>query len=171
MRIIINDANILIDLVQLDLMSEFIKLEMELKTTDFVCEELNEEQKIVITDFINSGDIQLIVTEDDEDYNRIVDILENSSGLSFEDCSVWYYAEKLEGILLSGDGRLRKQAIANGIIVRGILYIFDQLLLANLITFELAIEKLEQLYENNTRLPIASKNERILSWTVKEHVK
>ncbi len=171
MRIIINDANILIDLVQLDLMSEFIKLEMELKTTDFVCEELNEEQKIVITDFINSGDIELIVTEDDEDYNRIVDILENSSGLSFEDCSVWYYAEKLEGILLSGDGRLRKQAIANGIIVRGILYIFDQLLLANLITFELAIEKLEQLYENNTRLPIASKNERILSWTVKEHVK
>ncbi len=170
MRIIINDANILIDLVQLDLMNSFIQLEMELKTTDFVYEELNEEQKIVITGFIDSGDIELIVTEDDEDYNRIVDILENSSGLSFEDCSVWHYAEKFEGTLLSGDGRLRKQAIANGIIVRGILYIFDQLLLANLIMFELAIEKLEQLYEINPRLPIASKNERILSWTSKEHV-
>ena len=170
MRIIINDANILIDLVQLDLMNSFIQLEMELKTTDFVYEELNEEQEIVITGFIDSGDIELIVTEDDEDYNRIVDILENSSGLSFEDCSVWHYAEKFEGTLLSGDGRLRKQAIANGIIVRGILYIFDQLLLANLIMFELAIEKLEQLYEINPRLPIASKNERILSWTSKEHV-
>lgn len=170
MRIIINDANILIDLVQLDLMNEFIQLEMELKTTDFVYEELNEEQKIVITSFIDSGDIELIVTEDVEDYDRIINIMESSSGLSFEDCSVWHYAEKLEGILLSGDGRLRKQAIANGISVRGILYIFDQLLLANLITFELAIDKIEHLYEINPRLPINSKNERILRWTSGEHV-
>ncbi len=43
MRIIINDANILIDLVQLDLMNEFIQLELDLKTTDFVYEELNDE--------------------------------------------------------------------------------------------------------------------------------
>ena len=43
MRIIINDSNILIDLVQLDLMNEFIQLELDLKTTDFVYEELNDE--------------------------------------------------------------------------------------------------------------------------------
>ena len=43
MRIITNDANILIDLVQLDLMNEFIQLELDLKTTDFVYEELNDE--------------------------------------------------------------------------------------------------------------------------------
>lgn len=45
MRVIINDANILIDLVQLDLMNEFIQLKLDLKTTDFVYEELNDEQK------------------------------------------------------------------------------------------------------------------------------
>ena len=43
MLIIINDSNILIDLVQLDLMNEFIQLELDLKTTDFVYEELNDE--------------------------------------------------------------------------------------------------------------------------------
>lgn len=169
MRVIINDANILIDLVHLDLMDEFIQLEMELKTTDFVYEELNEDQKDVINGFINSGDIELIVTEEDEDFTSIANILENSSGLSFEDCSVWHYANKLDGILLSGDGRLRKQAVANGIPVKGILYVFDQLLLKELITFDYAIEKLEELYEINPRLPIHSKNEKISNWSLQKH--
>jgi hypothetical protein len=44
MRKIINDTNILIDLVHLDLMNKFIQLKLELKTTDFVIEELNEDQ-------------------------------------------------------------------------------------------------------------------------------
>jgi rRNA-processing protein FCF1 len=139
MRIIINDANILIDLVQLDLMNEFIQLELDLKTTDFVYEELNDEQKKVVAAFVESGDIEIIVTHEDVDLNSIVRILTSSSGLSFEDCSVLHYASKLNGIFLSGDGKLRKQALAKGIPVRGILFIFDQLLLNNLITFENAI--------------------------------
>lgn len=170
MRVIINDANILIDLVHLDLMNEFIQLEIELKTTDFVFEELNENQKIIIEGFVNSGDIELIITEKEEDFISISTILENSSGLSFVDCSVWHYANKLDGILLSGDGRLRKQATANGVLVKGILYIFDQLLLNHLISFDYAIEKLEQLYEINPRLPINSKNERITSWSSHKNI-
>lgn len=170
MRIIINDANILIDLVHLDLMNEFIQLKLELKTTDFVFEELNEDQKSIIIEYINYNHIELITTENDEDFESIITILENSSGLSFEDCSVWYYANKLNGILLSGDGKLRKQAMANGILVKGILYVFDQLLLNDLISFEYAIEKLEQLYEINPRLPVNSKNDRIMNWSSQKHV-
>jgi predicted nucleic acid-binding protein len=170
MRVIINDANILIDLVHLDLMNEFIQLEIELKTTDFVFEELNDNQKIIIAEFIASGNIELIITEKEEDFEGITTILENSSGLSFEDCSVWHYANKLDGILLSGDGRLRKQATANGILVKGILYVFDQLLLNNLISFNYAIEKLEILYEINPRLPIDSKNERIANWSSQKYL-
>ena len=141
MRIIINDANILIDLVKLDLMDKFIKLEFELKTTDFVFEELNEDQKIVIESYINSEHIELITTEQEDDFESIITILENSSGLSFTDCSVWHYANKLNSVLLSGDGKLRKQATANGILVKGILYIFDQMLLNGLISFDFAIKK------------------------------
>ena len=170
MRIIINDANILIDLVHLDLMNEFIQLDLELKTTDFVFEELNEEQKIIIEGYINSEHIELIITEEEGDFESITTILENSSGLSFEDCSVWHYADKLNGILLSGDGKLRKQAIANGVTVKGILYLFDQLLLNELISFDYAIVKLNQLYEINQRLPVNSKNERIMNWSSQKHV-
>ena len=170
MKIIINDANILIDLVHLGLMNEFIQLNLELKTTDFVFEELNDDQKIIIQGYVNSSDIEVIATEEEEDFQSITTILENSSGLSFEDCSVWHYANKLNGILLSGDGKLRRQAIANGISVRGILYIFDQLLVNSLISFDYAIEKLEQLYEINPRLPINSKNERITNWSLQKHI-
>jgi predicted nucleic acid-binding protein len=169
MRIVINDANILIDLVKIDLMNQFVQLDMELKTTDFVLEELNDEQKNIVKQFIEAGKIEIIVTEEVEDFVGIASVLENSSGLSFEDCSVWYYANKLDVILLSGDGRLRKLAIANGITVRGVLYVFDQLLLKELLTFEVAIEKIELLYKINSRLPIQSKNERIAHWVLKKH--
>lgn len=167
--IIINDTNILIDLVHLNLMDEFILLDLELKTTDFVFEELNEDQKTIIEGYINQGNIELITTVEEEDFVSITAILGNSSGLSFEDCSVWHYANKLNGILLSGDRKLRKQATANGISVKGILYVFDQLLLNDLISFDLALEKIEQLYEINPRLPIYSKNERTSNWLAQKH--
>lgn len=61
MRIIINDTNILIDLVHLDLMNKFIQLKLELKTTDFVFEELNEDQKIIINEYIKSEHIELMI--------------------------------------------------------------------------------------------------------------
>ena len=170
MRVVINDANILIDLVKIDLMNQFVQLDMELKTTDFVFEELNEEQKNIITLYINVGEIEIITTEKVEDFAGISSILDHASGLSFEDCSVWYYANKFKGILLSGDGRLRKLAIANGIEVRGILFVLDQLLLKDWITFELAIEKIELLYKINSRLPISSKNERISHWILEKHL-
>lgn len=170
MRVIINDANILIDLVQLDLMNEFIQLKLDLKTTDFVYEELNDEQKKVVATFVESGHIEIIVTDEDVDLNSIVSILTSSSGLSFEDCSVLHYASKLNGILLSGDRKLRKQALAKGISVRGILFIFDQLLLNNLIMFESAIIKIQLLYDINPRLPGHSKDERISGWILNRHV-
>lgn len=170
MKIIINDANILIDLVKLDLMNEFILLKFDLKTTDVVYDELNDNQKVIIESYINSGYIELITIEKVEDFQSIATILENNSGLSFEDCSLWHFADKLNGTLLTGDGKLRKQVKAKGITVKGILFVFDQLLLGNLISFEYAIAKINALYEINPRLPISSKNERIENWTLKKHI-
>lgn len=112
----------------------------------------------------------MIITESLEDYNGIISISENTSGLSFEDCSVWYYANKLNGILLTVDGRLRKQATANGISVKGILFIFDELLSNDLISFENALEKINFLCEINQRLPPSAINDRWISWASKQHL-
>jgi hypothetical protein len=43
MRIIVNDANILIDLVELQLLPQFFALEFEFYTTTLILEELLEE--------------------------------------------------------------------------------------------------------------------------------
>jgi predicted nucleic acid-binding protein len=170
MRIVINDANILIDLVHLDFTEVFFQVEnLELKTTDFVFEELLEEQKIIVNRFVAEGRLEILESVED-DLIEIVNIKSQTTGLSFEDCSVWYFAQKTNGILLTGDGKLRRQSIQSGIEVKGILYIFDELLNQGLITFEFALLKINQLYELNDRLPIEAKDERIESWSRQQHI-
>lgn len=170
MRIVINDANILIDLVHLDLVEVFFSLhDLDLKTTDFVFEELHEEQKDIVEQFVQNNTLKIIESTE-EDLSSIFQILSTTSGLSIEDCSVWYYAKKNAGILLTGDGNLRKQSSADGVEVRGILYIFDQLLISGLMSFELAIEKLNHLYLLNERLPIVAKIQRLDCWSRSEHI-
>jgi predicted nucleic acid-binding protein len=169
MRIVINDANILIDLFNLDLVEVFFGLQdLDLKTTDFVFEELLEDQKVVVEKFIQNSTLKIVESTED-DLTSIYQILSTTSGLSVEDCSVWYYAKKSSGILLTGDGKLRKLSSADGVEVRGILYIFDQLLVSRLMSFDLAIEKLNQLYLINERLPIEAKKQRLDCWARSEH--
>lgn len=170
MRIVINDANILIDLIHLNIIDIFFQLEnLELRTTDFVFEELLDEQKEILDVYIRDGFLTIIESTE-EDLLRISLILNNTRGLSFEDCSVWYFAKSINAILLTGDGRLRKQSLQDGVDVRGILYVFDYLLLSGLITFELALVKINQLYQINNRLPVSAKDERLICWGRAEHV-
>lgn len=170
MKIVINDANILIDLAKLELIEIFSKINFDLHTTDFVIEELNDEQHKPVSKLVKNGKLKVIETEDALDFQGIVDILENSSGLSFEDCSVWYYSKKLTGALLTGDGKLRKQATKGGIEVRGIIFIFDELIKQGLISFTIAIDKIENLSKLNNRLPKKEIEKRIENWKNKTQV-
>lgn len=101
MRIVINDANILIDLAKLDLLAEFSSLDFELYTTDFVFNELNDVQKNAIQKLVDNKLMFVLETSKLEDYQGIQRLLDQNNGLSFEDCSVWYYSQKLSGILLT----------------------------------------------------------------------
>ena len=90
--------------------------------------------------------------------------------LSFEDCSVWYYSQKLSGTLLTGDGKLRKQVSKQGIEVRGIIYVFDELVNESLLDFPIAIEKIKQLFQLNNRLPKKEIDKRIENWKDENNV-
>jgi len=170
MRIVINDANILIDLIHLQMIHLLFELKhLELKTTDFVFEELETPQRAILQIFIDQGTLEILESEE-KDLENIFNLLNKTSGLSFEDCSVWYFAKINNGILLTGDGKLRKQSSQDGIEVRGILFVFDELLKAGLITFDLALLKLDELYQINSRLPIKAKIERIEFWSREEHI-
>ena len=170
MKIVINDANILIDLVKLELLEAFSKLTFDLHTTDFVIEELSDQQRGPITELSESNKLGIIETIKIEDFQGINSILENSSGLSFEDCSVWYYSKKLSGVLLTGDGKLRKQARKDNLEVRGIIYLFDEFLRQGIITFQEAVEKIKQLSLLNNRLPKKEIEKRIKLWNENKYV-
>lgn len=169
MKIVINDANILIDLAKLDLLDIFSKLPFDLYTTDFVYEELNEDQKNPVSVLHKNGYLKIIETEETIDFQNITELLESSSGLSFEDCSVWYYSQKLSGTLLTGDGKLRKQVSKQGIEVRGIIFIFDELVKQKLLDLPIAVVKIKQLFQLNNRLPKKEIDKRIEHWSEKNN--
>ncbi len=166
MKILINDANILIDLLHLELIEEFCSLDFKLYTVDVIIEELNEVQKATIYQF----DSIIILELNTNQILEVAAILQANKGLSFEDCAVWYYSRELQGILMSGDGKLRNKAKESGIEVRGILYLFDQLLVQDKVDFEVAISKINQLKQLNNRLPQKQIDLRISSWKENKHV-
>ena len=164
MRVFINDANILIDIVKLDLLSQFSELSYDLYTTDFILEEINQEQRLEIDRLIDEGKFNIIFTSDIKDFQAINDLLKNASGLSFEDCSAWYYTKKMNGTLITGDKKLRKMVEKNGIEVRGLIFILDEILNQELISFPDAVQKIELLYQLNDRLPQNELEKRIRLW-------
>ncbi len=166
MAIFINDTNILIDLAELGLLQEFSKIEGELCTCDLVVAELEDAtQKDKVHQLIDSGILKILDLTAMELFEEVAPMQGNTSGLSLEDCSVWYLAKKHNGILLSGDGRLRKQASKNGINVKGILYVFDELVAQEIISEQTAGERLIQLKTYNPRLPQKELDDRIKKWS------
>jgi predicted nucleic acid-binding protein len=80
------------------------------------------------------------------------------------DCSVWNYARENNFTLLTGDKKLRNIAIESGVNVCGILFLFDEMVAQGIINVNVAIDKLTELYRNNTRLPKKEIDKRLELW-------
>lgn len=164
MRIIINDANILMDIADLNLLEHLPQLKYELHTTDFVIAEIEDiDQSSKLNSFIKDKKLK-VVSFSAERLNKIYALVNMHSGLSVTDCSVLSYSKEVDGILLTGDGKLRKVAQKADIEVRGILFIFDELVNMEIISKKLAVIKLMELISINTRLPLDEIHKRIEKW-------
>lgn len=159
MAVYINDANILIDIVNVGLVNEFAQLDFELRTNNLIIEEIKEHMD-VISPIIKQGLLSVVEIQINE-YQSITDLLTTTKGLSFEDCSVLYQAQSGSHTLLTCDGRLRKKATSLNVQVRGSIYIIDEIYDQNLIGISVYIEKLEILKSSNTRLPMSEIDKRI----------
>jgi hypothetical protein len=101
-KIIVNDANILIDLVELKILPYFFQLEFEFHTTAMILEELFEEQKEELIPYIETG--KLIVDDiTEEDLIEILMIRATKPILSEQDCSAFYIARKINTVLVTSD--------------------------------------------------------------------
>lgn len=154
----INDANILIDLCDLDIIEEFLKLDMQLCTTDFVMAELEEKQKRLF------GDKLVVLTTKPESFAEIILLSESHSALSFEDCTIWFHTIQKDGVMITSDKPLRNAAKAKGTNVRGILHLFDEMKKQNCMSMQKCISKLEQLKTINPRAPRDLIDQLIANW-------
>ncbi len=161
MQITISDANILIDLIQLDLLAVFFSLNFDFQTTDFIVNELYPTQQQALQPFRNSGKLKVNTFSPIE--MAAISTLQRSN-LSFADCSGLYVAKKESAWLLTGDGNLRKTAETESITVKGILFILDAIVVANLLLPSEATNKLNELKNINNRLPAEACNQLLAKW-------
>ncbi len=152
MRIIVNDANILIDLVELHILREFFALEFEFHTTDLVLAELDETHRNELIGFIQTGDLKVRELSA-KDMLQVSEIRSLKRMLSIPDCSTILCAEKVDGVLLTSDNVLRKFAKERSTEVHGHLWVFDRMWEAKLLTGqELSVKLTLLTNEINRRL-------------------
>ena len=163
MAIAVNDANIFIDLFEIDLIDTFFKLKLDLHTTNLVMNELDFEQKTVLEKQVAKKKLtvkKLNETELEDVKRKEI----TSTKLTKQDVSVYAYAKELNATILTSDNRLRKEAKAKGFEVHGILWVFETMMQEKLMKPKKASEKLTELMKINTWLPMEECRKRIEKW-------
>jgi predicted nucleic acid-binding protein len=163
MIFLVNDANILIDLLKINLLDIFFQLEFEFQVTDIVFSEIQEDNAGDLESFVDNGNLKKQVFSF-EDLIQIQLIEVDYPALSIADCSCLYLSQKCDATLLTGDGALRRIATQQEIEVHGILWLLDEMITNELITKTEARVKLLQLMELNPRLPANECQKRLKSW-------
>jgi hypothetical protein len=90
--------------------------------------------------------------------------IHRSCNLSIQDCSILSYCEEHGYTMLTGDKVLRTKASERNISVRGVIFIFDQLVDNCIIPASIAAERLERLNSINQRLPHKEIESRLIKW-------
>ena len=160
MIVYITDANIFIDLHYAGLLNLMPRLGLPFLTTPLVVDELDSEQQLDLQSLVRLKALQIreISLKEINDFPL-------PNGLSLPDRSVICLAVRENGVLISGDGLVRRTAGNLGIDVRGLLWIFDEFVSMNLISPIDAAIKLEFLVvEKGSRQPSSEYMSRLEKW-------
>ncbi len=152
MKVLITDANILIDLLKTGSDDYFFKLDFEIYTTQAVIDECNDVQRKVLFKHIGSGCLSIFHLQDEDD-EIIESMLMANRSLSYADCTVLHAAVSLSAVLLTGDRDLRSTSRMKDIEVRGIFWVFDELLKYKVVDSREYRQKLLKLKDVNQWLP------------------
>ena len=158
-RIYISDTNIWIDFRNAGLLDELFQLPFELCCTDFVLGELQDFQHEVL---LERG--LLVETLEGDAIGRLFGLMAAHNNSSLADVSCYLLSQDTGWPLLTGDGRLRRQAQHDGMEVHGALWLLDQLVEHEVIQRDRAAECLENMLAHGARLPHAECHSRLASW-------
>lgn len=149
--IVVQDACILFDLVDLDLLKVFFQLDLTVLTTpQVIAEIIDEDQQSTIEAHVQNGDLKV---DKDGSYESIAELFDKFPGLSVADCSVLELALRKKAVVLSSDGGLRKISRRKNCEVHGTLWIIQELHDYGIIGNAAAIEKLKMYASINLRAP------------------
>lgn len=169
MKIVVTDACIFIDVINLNLTAKFFSLELDIHTTTDIINELYLEQKQILEGYESSkklfvhklsGEEQLALMEQD-----------HPKALTPEDLSVIFIAQKLgDATVLSSDKPLRNYAKKLSIEYHGMLWILDQLVAQDTLPKPEAIAKLNAwisstpIYRDNAEIK-GEVDKRVKAWS------
>jgi rRNA-processing protein FCF1 len=168
MKIIIHDANVLIELFTSELLEPQCKLNFRMMTTSLVWREVNRKrQKPRLRRVAERGifGVEPVGAESLAEMGTLQ--MDLTAGLSLEDTSVLFLASRERAILLTGDGALRWCVSERGITVQGMLWILDPLVARKVMAAGVAVDRLERLQKMGlSRLPRGECTQRIRKWRV-----
>ena len=163
MRFVI-DANILIDLQNGNLLSQFFSLKVHLSTPDVVMEEISGSCGVL------SQEYGLRVEElTGELVMDAMNLRARHRCLSVPDAFVLVLAKDIGCPVLTGDRCMKRAAEEVGIPVHGILWCLNHMLQEETLDYQQAISSLETIMQKNNRLPQAECQERLKGWRAQIH--
>lgn len=169
MKIVVTDACIFIDVINLNLTAKFFGLELEIHTTADIINELYPEQKQILEGYKSTTKLTVHVLSGEEQQALMQQ--KYPKALTPEDLSVIFIAQKLgDATVLSSDKPLRKYAKNLSIEYHGMLWILDQLVVQDLLPKPEAVAKLNSwidsnlIYRDNTEIK-DEVDKRIKAWS------
>ena len=159
--IVVNDASCLIDLRKGDLLSSLTKLPyrfvVPLPVRESEVLDFSENQWHMLE---TAGLITHDLTPDE--VGLAIALKAEHPALSANDCFCHVTAKSYSGILLTGDGLLRKVASQNGLRVHGVLWIVDELHSSRVCSVNLLTRALRTwLFDDSVFLPEAEISSRL----------
>ncbi len=158
-RVYISDTNIWIDFGRAGLLDALFALPFTFVSTDFVVDELNHPAPAGL---LERG--LVVETLAEVAVEQLFTLMAEHGNSSLADVSCYLIA-KTQGVpLLTGDGRLRKQAEKDGVQVHGALWLLDQLVAHEVIARNHAAAALQAMLDAGARLPQAECAHRLAAW-------
>ncbi len=160
LSILVTDTSIWIDLHHGGILPEFFRLPYRIVATDLAA---NREFHRPGWQVLESLGLELVELDPDK-VVELVQLRERFSALSVADLSAFIAARELDGILLTGDQKLRNLVEGYGGEVHGILWCLDRLVDCEIVAPMEASNSLQQIAMKGARLPQREVNRRLVEW-------
>ncbi len=151
MKVVVTDANIFFDLIQIGALVQFFQLKVEFHTTALVMDECDPRDISILQPYLDSK--ELFVRSFNDKEMSVVQQTGKRKGLRVADRSVLLHALGITGIVLSGDSDMRKECAEMLLGCHGILWCISELNKQGLLTTTECLALLDKLEGVNKWLP------------------